>query len=341
MLQLLMKAPRTLEVLDVDEPSPGPGEVRIRVRRIGICGSDVHVWHGTHPFTPYPVVQGHEFCGHVDAVGPGVEGIAVGQLVTAMPQIVCGTCHACRSGRKNICENLRVRGFQANGCGQELFVTDAERIIPLPSHFSLEQGAFMEPVAVAAHAVGRLGAIAGENVVVMGAGTIGNLIAQVALASGANVLLTDIHESRLARARSCGIVHAASMRRTTLKEAAGAAFGEDGFSLAVEVTGAPASIDALIPTIHKGGTILVVGVFGKPPQVDLARVCEHELTLQGSMMYWRDDWMKARDLLAGKVRIEPLIDGVFPSTGWVEAYRKIDAHPQEVLKLMVDMGPRQ
>ncbi|AXF85321.1 D-arabitol-phosphate dehydrogenase [Ephemeroptericola cinctiostellae] len=338
MKQLVMLAPKHLTVREIDVPEPKAGEVRIRVRQIGICGSDIHVWHGTHPFTPYPVVQGHEFCGYIDQLGEGVSHLAIGELVTAMPQIVCGHCHACLSEQFHICENLKVRGFQADGCGQEFFVTDAERIVPLPAHFTLDQGAFMEPVAVAAHAVSRLGDIAGQNMVVMGAGTIGNLIAQVAQRMGANVLLTDIQDARLERAHECGIQHTANMMTTSLANAAAAAFGDAGFALAVEAAGAPPAIQALIPAIQKGGTILIVGVYGRPVELDMARVGEHELNVKGSMMYWRDDWLHAKDLLDQGLHIQPLIDAKYPLSEWVDAYRHIDDNPQAVMKLMVNVG---
>lgn len=122
MKQQVVTAPGNMELRHVDIPTPAPDEVRIKVTRISICGSDVHVWHGKHPFTPFPVVQGHEFCGHLDAVGSEVRDLELGTLVTAMPQIICGTCPSCKRGDFNICENLKVRGFQANGCGQEFFL---------------------------------------------------------------------------------------------------------------------------------------------------------------------------------------------------------------------------
>lgn len=336
MKQQLMNGPRDMELREVPVPQPGPDEVRIRVARIGICGSDIHVWHGNHPFTPFPVVQGHEFCGYLDALGSDVRDLTVGALVTAMPQIVCGTCGACRKGMFNICENLKVRGFQADGCGQEYFVTKADRIVTLPDDFTLDQGAFMEPVAVAVHAVDRLGDVAGENIVVTGAGPIGNLIAQVAQLKGAKVLLTDINDLRLERAHASGIPNTANTRTETLANAADKLFGEDGFSMALEAAGAPQAIAGLVPSINKGGTIMIVGVYGDKPAVDLARVGEHELDIKGSMMYWTDDWIEARRLLEKGIVLKPLIDGVYPLEKWADAYAEIDSNQQNIMKLMVD-----
>src|SRR5512146_997800 len=170
-----MTAPGKISIYEVDEPEPGPGEVQLRIQRIGVCGSDVHVYHGKHPYTGYPVVQGHEFSASVVAAGAGVTGLKSGMKVTSMPQIVCGECAPCRRGDYHICDKLKVQGFQAPGCGQEYWVTSADSIIPLPETFSYEQGALVEPISVAVHATSRAGDLAGKRVVVLGAGPIGNL----------------------------------------------------------------------------------------------------------------------------------------------------------------------
>ena len=119
MRQAIMTSPGKIEFQEVDEPKPGKGQVLIRVHRIGVCGSDVHVWHGKHPYTPYPVVQGHEFSAVVEAVGEGVSNIEIGTKVTATPQIVCGECGPCKRGDYHICDQLKVEGFQAPGVAQE------------------------------------------------------------------------------------------------------------------------------------------------------------------------------------------------------------------------------
>ncbi len=338
MKQQLVRSPGEMELREVPIPEPGPDEVRIRVARIGICGSDIHVWHGKHPFTPFPVVQGHEFCGFIDCLGSKVTDLKPGELVTAMPQIICGECRSCRNENFNICENLKVRGFQADGCGQDYFVTKADRIVSLPDDFNLNQGAFMEPVAVAVHAVSRLGNVKNQNILITGAGPIGNLIAQVAKLEGANVLLTDINDLRLKRANACGIEHTANSMNETVEIAAERVFGSEGFSLGVEAAGVSQTIAALVPSIKKGGTILIVGVFGDSPPVDLARVGEHELLVKGSMMYWMDDWLKARDLLASGLVLEPLVDGHYPLEAWSAAYAQIDKDQQSIMKLMVDVN---
>ena len=339
MKQAVMQAPGTIVFREVEPPVPGAGQVRIRVRRIGVCGSDIHVFHGKHPFVRYPLIQGHEFAGLIEAVGPGVAGVAVGDAVTATPQEVCGTCAPCRRGQYNACERLKVRGFQAPGCAQDLFVTEVDKLVRLPAGFTFEQGAFVEPVAVAAHSTGRAGSVAGRNVVVAGAGTVGNFVAQACRSRGAaKVLITDISDFRLGVAREVGITATCNVAKEPLAEAVRREFGPDGFDLAVEVSGAEASLAALVAGIGKGGTLLIVGVYGEKPRVDMSVVCEHELEVRGSMMYRHEDWEQAVAWIAsGAVRTEPLVSRHVAFGDYPAAYAFIEKEGERSLKVMIDV----
>jgi len=338
MRQAIMTSPGKIEFNEVDEPTPGKDQVLIRVQRIGVCGSDVHVWHGKHPYTSYPVVQGHEFSAVVEAVGEGVTDIEIGTKVTATPQIVCGECGPCKRGDYHICDKLKVEGFQAPGVAQDLFVTDANKIVPLPDSFSFEQGAFVEPVSVAVHTVNRVGDISGKNVAVLGAGPIGNLVAQVAKAQGANVLITDISEYRLQIAEKCGITHISNPKEESLKEASERIFASAGFEMAFECVGIEATMMEVIETIQKGGTIVVVGVFAEKPRIDLGFVQDRELNLIGTLMYQYRDYEKAVELIDnGQVKTEPLYSKHFPFNEYAEAYNFIDAQRDKTMKVFIDL----
>jgi len=333
-----MTSPGKIKFQDVDEPKVGKGQVLMRIQRIGVCGSDIHVWHGKHPYTPYPVVQGHEFSAVVEAVGEGVSNIKIGTKVTATPQIVCGECGPCNRGDYHICDELKVEGFQAPGVAQDLFVTDAEKIVPLPDSFSFEQGAFVEPVSVAVHTVNRVGDINGKNVAVLGAGPIGNLVGQVAQAQGATVLITDISEFRLGIAERCGIKHTSNPKEESLKEASEKAFGSSGIDVAFECVGIEATMTEVIETIQKGGTIVVVGVFAEKPRVDLGFVQDRELNLIGTLMYKYEDYENAVKLIDnGKVKTEPLYSKHFPFSAYSEAYDFIDTQKDKTMKVFIDL----
>ena len=148
MKQAVMVAPGQIEFREVERPEVGPGQVMLNTRRIGVCGSDIHVYHGMHPYTSYPIVQGHEVSGVVAEVGEGVEGFSVGDKITFAPQVVCGTCYPCRHGMYHICESLKVLGFQTDGTAQEFFPLPVERVFRLPDSMSLDHAAMIEPIAI-------------------------------------------------------------------------------------------------------------------------------------------------------------------------------------------------
>lgn len=339
MRQAVMMAPGKLKIHDAVEPVAGPGQVRIHVQRIGVCGSDIHVFHGKHPFVTYPLIQGHEYSGVVESIGQGVKDIAVGEKVTATPQEVCGTCPPCRRGQYNACEHLKVRGFQAPGSAQNYFVTEADKIVKLPATFTYEQGAFVEPVAVAAHSTGRAGDLRGKNVVVAGAGTIGNVVAQGCKSRGAaKVLITDISDFRLQIARKVGIDATCNVAKESLADAVAREFGDAGYDLAVEVSGVEASLTSLVAGIGKGGTILIVGVYGDKPQVDMSVICEHELNVMGSMMYRHEDWVQAVKWIAsGDVQVDPLVSKHFDFEQFPKAYDFIEEEGERSMKVMIDL----
>lgn len=338
MKQAVMTAPGQIEIHDVSIPTPGPGEVLLEIQRIGVCGSDIHVYHGKHPYTSYPVVQGHEFSATVKDIGAGVIGLAQGAKVTSMPQIVCGECAPCKRGDYHICDHLKVQGFQAPGCAQEFWVTRADSIILLPENFSFEQGALVEPLSVAVHAVSKAGPIRGKNVAVMGAGPIGNLVAQTARQSGANVLINDLSAYRLDIARQSGVTATCNAREETLDQASERVFGKAGFDVALECVGVEPTMTSAISTIQKGGTIVVVGVFGEKPRVDLGLVQDRELTLRGTLMYQRGDYLRAVELIAsGGVVTAPLISKHFAMDDYLEAYHFIEAQGEKSLKVFIDI----
>jgi len=338
MKQAVMTSPGVIEFGDVPAPQAASGEVLLRIKRIGVCGSDVHVNKGLHPFTSYPVVQGHEFAGVVEAVGKGVENIVLGSKATATPQIVCGTCGPCRRGDYNICDSLRVQGFQAPGCAQELFATEAAKIVPLPDDFTFEQGALVEPVSVAVHSSGRAGDIDGRNVAVLGAGPIGNLVAQLCRSRGGNVLLTDVSDYRLDIARQCKIKLTSNAAKESLAEASQRVFGEEGFDVALECAGVQPALDAVVESIQKGGSIVAVAVYEHKPTVDMSVVGDRELKIIGTLMYKYEDYTRAVELIAsGEVTTEPLQSKHFAFEDYPSAYKFIDEQGDKSMKVFIDL----
>jgi len=340
MRQAVMISPGVIEHREVNEPDHlNDDEILLRIKRIGICGSDIHVFHGEHPATPYPVVQGHEYSAIVEAVGTKVTKVRPGMRATARPQLVCGKCGPCKRGQYNVCQELKVQGFQAPGVAQDLFVVPESRIVPFPDSMTLEQGAMIEPVAVAAHSTKRVPDLTGKNVVVSGAGTIGNLVAQFAKARGATkVLITDISDFRLNIASQCGVDGTLNVRNESFAEGVKSFFGNEGFQVGFEAAGNQSSLDTLVQFIEKGGDIVIIGVYSQNPVVNMFYLGEHELNMFGSLMYRHEDYEAAVEMIAsGKIKTNPLLTKIFPFEKYFEAYKFIEEQGEKSMKVIIEL----
>lgn len=340
MLQQVMTAPGEIEFREVAIPEIKANQVKIKIRKIGICGSDIHVYHGKHPFTTYPVTQGHEVSGEIVELGKEVKDLRIGQKVTIQPQVVCGKCHPCRHGKYNLCEELKVMGFQTTGVASQYFVTENSKVTPLPEEMSDDEGAMIEPLAVAVHAVNRAGDVKGLKIAVLGAGPIGNLVAQAAKGMGAeSVLITDISDIRLEKAKECGVAYTANTKREDFGEAMLRCFGPDKADVIYDCAGNDITMGQAIKYARKGSTIILVAVYEGMAAVDLAVLNDHELELNTTMMYRDEDYREAIKLAnEKKVLLTPLISRHFAFRDYLKAYRYIDDNRETTMKVIIDVA---
>lgn len=341
MIQQLMTAPKEITFREVDIPEPGPDQVLVKIKRIGVCGSDIHVFHGMHPYTKYPVTQGHEVSGKIVKLGQYVSNFQVGQRVTIEPQVFCGRCHPCLHGKYNLCENLKVMGFQTVGTASEYFAVDASKITPLPEGMSYNEGAMIEPLAVTVHAGKRFADMKGAKVAVLGAGPIGILLSQAVKALGAaEVMITDISEKRLELAKSVGADYAINTAKEDFGEALVACFGPDKADVIYDCAGNDITMNSAIQNARKGSTIILVAVFAKMANVDLAKLNDSELDLNTSMMYRHEDYVDAlRFVNEGKIQLKPLESAHFAFKDYQKAYEYIDANREMTMKVLIDVDP--
>ena len=343
MIQQVMTAPRQIIFREVPIPVPAPHEVLVKIMRIGVCGSDIHVYHGKHPFTKYPITQGHEVSGRIEQLGADVKGLRVGQKVTIEPQVFCGRCHPCTHGKYNLCEELKVMGFQTTGTASEYFAVDASKITPLPDAMTYDEGAMIEPLAVTVHAVRRMGSVEGLKVAVLGAGPIGILLAQSAKAMGAaETLITDVSDYRLALAKQVGVDHCVNTARQDFDEAMVSAFGPDKADVIYDCAGNDITINQAIRCARKGSTIILVAVFADLAKADLAVLNDHELDLNTSMMYRHEDYEEAIRLVdEGKIQLKPLMSRHFAFKDYLAAYQYIDDNRETTMKVLIDIDAEE
>jgi L-iditol 2-dehydrogenase len=297
------------------------------------------VYHGKHAFTKYPVTQGHEVSGVIEKLGKDVKGLQLGQKVTIEPQLVCGKCHPCRHGKYNLCETLRVMGFQAPGTAAQFFAVDAARVTPLPERFSLEDGAMIEPMAVAVHAVKQAGDVHGKDIVVIGAGPIGNLVAQTAKGMGARkVMITDVSDFRLGIAKKCRIDECVNTTTEPFNDAMIRVFGPDKADFIYDCAGNNATMGQAIAHARKGSTIILVAVFAGMATIDLAVANDHELDIKSTMMYRHEDYLDAIKLVdEQRINLRAMVTTHFPLREYLQAYRYIDEHREQTMKVLINV----
>jgi len=268
-----------------------------------------------------------------------VEGPALAERVTVEPSLDCGECALCRSGRYNICENLRVVGCTADGAFAEYVKVRASKVVPLAPGMGFEEGAMVEPAAVAVHAAQRARFERGMTALVAGAGTIGNLLAQVLVAGGAGkVVVTDIAENRLALVRT--LAHCATIDAGA-RDFRGAVWSElpRGPDVIFDCAGVEPSIRGTVVAARKGTRIVVAGVFEQDASVQLALVQDRELELVGTLMYRRSDFREAMGLIAqGAVHVLPLISHRFQLARLAQAYERIERDRAGTMKVMITVA---
>ena len=321
---------------EIEAVPPQAGEVQIRVAYTGICGTDLHVLHGSMDArVSIPQAIGHEMSGTVAALGEGVTGIGVGQQVTVMPLLPCDNCAACLAGNGHICQNLVFVGIDSPGSLQQLWNVPTTIVVPVPVSVSLEHAALVEPVAVACHDVRRSRLAADEFALVVGGGPIGQLIAIVARATGAQVLLSEPNAERRALAASLG-TEAVDLSADALAALVESRTGGAGADVVFEVAGAAATALASVEYAKVRGRVVLVAIHPKPVPMNLHRVFWRELELLGVRVYERADFEQAVALLAdGVIPARSLITRTVPLADTQAAFDELAA--AGAMKILVDV----
>jgi len=274
---------RTVEIQEVNMPEPAKDEVLVKVLTAGICGGDVRMYNGTFPYLNYPIINGHEFCGIVQRVGAEVKNINAGDYVTAEPIIGCGHCYACSIGKENCCSDLKVLGVHVNGCFAEYISVKAKHVYRLPASVSPEDACMIEPYGIGMHALNRLGLVKEDKkMMIIGAGPIGMAALDLAKSMGIKVMISDMYESRLARAEKLGADLAVSPKKCDIMEEVMKFTDNQGFPAVLEATGVPGVMQSTQDYVANGGRICLAGVTNKPVEFSTMTFCNKEASVFGT-----------------------------------------------------------
>jgi 2-desacetyl-2-hydroxyethyl bacteriochlorophyllide A dehydrogenase len=320
MRAIVIDRPGVIAMKNVPDPSPAGGEVVVRVRACGLCGTDLHIAAGEFPPTPYPIIPGHEFAGEIVARGTGVSPeLTDGTLVAVDPSLYCGACPACRAGRGNLCARWGAIGDTVNGAFAEFVAVPATSVYPLAAHLDARHGALAEPISCAVHALDRLGPVTQCSAVIFGAGTMGLLLLQLLLNSGASsVTVVDRVPHRLDVAKELGARYTATD---------GALLSGEHFDVSVDATGVPGAIEQACDVLGRGGRLLIFGVASQEAAVRLPpfRIYNDELTILGSMAVLHSFQPAVSMLAAGAVNAAPLLGDAVPLERFDDALARVRA----------------
>ncbi len=302
---------KTFRTGTAEIPRPAADEALLRVRRVGICGTDLHIFQGHLDHrVPRGGVIGHETLAEV-AEAPTGSGVRAGDRVVVEPLWFCGECRACRMGASYLCYRLKVRGVELPGGLQEYWAVPTARLLRVPASLEDDHAALIEPLAVATHDVTRAGVKAGDRVVVFGGGPIGTLIALVCRHRGADILVAEINPFRLAMLTSLGFQTVGPDRDVV--QVVNEWTAGTGADIAFEVTGHQVAVSTVTDVVRVWGTVSIVAIHAEPMRVNLYQMFAREITMHGSRLYTRKAWETAIDLAAtGAVPVAPLVSRRVP-----------------------------
>ena len=317
-------------------PQLQPGYAIIKVKKIGICGTDLHAFEGTQPYFNYPRILGHELAGEIVSLD-NVPGFQPGEMVTVIPYENCGACIACRSGKPNCCEQIAVLGVHKDG-GMVEYLLVPGRLLVHGEGLTAEQLALTEPLSISAHGIRRAGVQKGEFVLVMGAGPIGLAAMEFARIAGAQVIATDLHEKRLAFAKT--VLHIPHVFRAGADVAVAIreVTGGDMPTVVIDATGSQKAINHGIYYLAHGGRYVLIGLQKELLQFSHPEFHKRETTLMSSRNATREDFEQViRYIKEGKVRPEAYITHRVKFGEVKTVFPSLLDPANEVIKAMVDM----
>ncbi len=337
MRSVLVTSPYHYEIVESEIPtSLAENEVLIQLKAVGVCGSDIHIFHGKNAMAHYPVVLGHENAGVVVQCGSNVTNCKPGDRVVIEQTCYCGECYPCSIGHSNVCENLRVRGCTIDGGFREYMTCQKESIYHLPDEVSFVEGAMVEPFTIAAQSVETAQVRADDTVLILGVGTIGSTVLQTCLQIGARVLVADVDEGNLERARYYGAASCLNIKDGQLAEQVWACNGGQGVTVAIDAACFTGSLTMLFSpgVVRNAGRVLCLGFSGEPERLSQAMLTGRNLTLYSSRLQSGKYPQVIREFAQKHFHLERLVTDVIPFQEISRVFEQM-LHPSPDVKKMV------
>ncbi|TWT27915.1 zinc-binding alcohol dehydrogenase family protein [Planomicrobium sp. CPCC 101110] len=325
-----------LQIIEQERPTIQKNdEVLVKIKRVGICGSDMHIYHGTNPLATYPRIVGHEVAGEVVEVGSSVEGLKVGDHVVVEPINYCGECYACRKGRPNVCEKLSVFGVHEDGGMREYAVLPEKQLHAVNKELSWDEIVLAEPYTIGAQAVWRGNVEAGDTVLIQGCGPIGICILKLAKIAGATVYMTDLSEERMAFAKESGADVVINAGNESVKERILELTNGEGPNVVIDAVCLPATVELSIDLVSPAGYVVVLGFDERPSAIPQLPITKKEVTVVGSRLQTNQFGKVVELLNSGKLKSDGLTTHKFALADVQEAFSFVEKNPDKVRKALV------
>lgn len=336
MKQMVLQAAGKIEIIEAEMPRREPGEVLLKTLYGGICGSDLSSYRGVMKYITYPEVPGHEFSAEIVEIEEDNQfGLKKGMIVTANPYFNCGTCYSCKKGLVNCCSTNKTMGIQKSGAFSEFFTLPIERVYA-GEGLSAKTLALVEPFCISHHGIKRANIKKGDNVLVIGAGTIGICAVLAAQTYGAVVTIADVSTEKLEFAKGFNVDHTILSNDTFMDQVMKITNG-DGYDVVVEAVGLPATFQNCIEAASFGGTMIQIGVGKSNVDLFFTKIQQKEMAIFGSRNAVQSDFQEVIKLLQdGKLNLEDIISKIYPLEESAKAFEDFDQNVGSMLKVMID-----
>lgn len=337
MKAVLVEKARDIKLIEKEKPKVvDPNHVLIEVKAVGLCGSDVHIYHGTNPLATYPRTLGHEFSGKVVEVGCDVKNVSVGDKVCVEPIVFCGECYPCSLDRPNVCDELEVCGVHRDGGMQEFFLTTEEKCTKLPDNFSYELGALAEPFTIAAQSTWRGSLTDKDTLLIIGAGPIGLAILLYAKQKGATCIIADVFDYKLDMAKEFGADYTINSKDKNLdEELKKITDGGYGPSITIDSACTVKTFEDAVRVTRAAGRVVVLGFNNDPSAIPAMHLVKKELSIYGTRLETHKFPEVVEAFAKGDMKPERLISHKFKIEDIQKAFDTIDDPEIRTVKVMV------
>lgn len=334
--------PGVLEIIDIAEPIlSAADEVKVRMTAAGVCGSDVHIYHGTNAAATYPRIIGHEMVGIIESIGKEVKTLAVGDRVIVDQVISCGACIPCKKGRGNICDNLQVRGVHVDGGFQEAIVVPAHACHRLPSTLTDIDAVLIEPTTIAIQACARAALERDDFLVILGYGALGSSILTIARELCDNILVADINEEKLQGALGQGAAAIVNLNTEDLTEHVKKFSGGHGATVSIDAVCNKTSLLSLLQATGNGGRVITMGFSTEPVEINQFLITSKELDVRGSRLQNRM-FTRAIELIeSGSLSLTGRVSHTFALTRAQDAFDFIDSGDRSIRKVVLTFNQEE